>query len=288
MTGHTVPPPWDLAHAVAFTRRRRARGRRLARRRGARAGHRRWQRHVVEAAQGGHGRRASASIRARSTWPRSRPAATGSPAPRATSYSADYVALRARFAGLNVSRFDFNYDLFALGDWKPPVLDVRRGKRYIPGIAGSIPGGDFGSMVNSRLGRRHRAGVGRRPHDPVAGCELVGLRVSGRRLRRHAGGRDRAAPARHLRRPAEDAQRAGRGRRRDRLHQRGQRPAVPGQPHRPALVQHDRAPASTSRSSPRRSRPCRISRGGVAQGLVGKTAAPAGRVPRRQRSRRRT
>ena len=29
------------------------------------------------------------------------------------------------------------------------MLDVRRGKHYIPGIAGSIPGGDFGSMVNS-------------------------------------------------------------------------------------------------------------------------------------------
>jgi len=66
--------------------------------------------------------------------------------------SADYVALQARLAGLNVSRQDFEYDLFALGDWKPPVLDVRRGKHYIPGIAGSIPGGDFGSMVNSASG----------------------------------------------------------------------------------------------------------------------------------------
>src|SRR3954471_492068 len=63
--------------------------------------------------------------------------------------SADYVALNARLSGLNVSRQDFEYDLFALGDWKPPVLDVKRGKHYIPGIAGSIPGGDFGSMVNS-------------------------------------------------------------------------------------------------------------------------------------------
>ena len=71
---------------------------------------------------------------------------------RGYELSADYVALRARLAGLNVSRFDFNYDLFALGDWKPPVLNVRGGKRYMPGIAGSIPGGDFGSMVNSASG----------------------------------------------------------------------------------------------------------------------------------------
>lgn len=71
---------------------------------------------------------------------------------RGYELSADYVALQARLAGLNVSRQDFNYDLLALGDWKPPVLDVRRGKHYIPGIAGSIPGGDFGSMVNSPSG----------------------------------------------------------------------------------------------------------------------------------------
>src|SRR3954470_962498 len=71
---------------------------------------------------------------------------------RGHELSADYVALQARLAGLNVSRQDFEYDLFALGDWKPPVLDVGRGKHYIPGIAGSIPGGDFGSMVNSASG----------------------------------------------------------------------------------------------------------------------------------------
>ncbi|WP_053226977.1 M28 family metallopeptidase [Solirubrobacter soli] len=68
---------------------------------------------------------------------------------RGHELSADYVALQARLAGLSVSRQDFEYDLFALGDWKPPVLDIKRGKHYVPGIAGSIPGGDFGSMVNS-------------------------------------------------------------------------------------------------------------------------------------------
>jgi hypothetical protein len=71
---------------------------------------------------------------------------------RGHELSADYVALQSRLAGLNVSRQDFEYDLFALADWKPPVLDVRRGKHYIPGIAGSIPGGDFGSMVESASG----------------------------------------------------------------------------------------------------------------------------------------
>ena len=63
--------------------------------------------------------------------------------------SADYVDLLSRLAGYKVSRQDFNYDLDLLADWKPPVLDVKRGKHFIPGIAGSIPGGDFGSMVNS-------------------------------------------------------------------------------------------------------------------------------------------
>ena len=157
---------------------------------------------------------------------------------RGHELSADYVALQSRLAGLNVSRQDFEYDLFALGDWKPPVLDVRRGKHYIPGIAGSIPGGDFGSMVNSASGDVTAPRLGRRPEDPVAGAEHVDLGLRGRRLRRHAGGRDRPAPARHLRRADQDAQRAGRRRGRDRLHQRGQRrrPRARG----PALVRHDR------------------------------------------------
>ena len=66
--------------------------------------------------------------------------------------SASYVANRARRAGLDVSTFEFDYDLYLLADWKPPVLRERRGERYIPGIAGSITGGDFGSMVNSPSG----------------------------------------------------------------------------------------------------------------------------------------
>jgi hypothetical protein len=66
--------------------------------------------------------------------------------------SADYVALRARLAGLNVSRQAFDYDAYLLADWKAPILSERFGKRYVPGIAGSILGGDFGSMVNSPAG----------------------------------------------------------------------------------------------------------------------------------------
>jgi len=82
--------------------------------------------------------------------------------------SADYVALQARLAGLNVSRQDFEYDLFALGDWKPPVLDVRRGKHYIPGIAGSIPRRRLRLDGQLRLRRPHSTGVGRRSDDPLA------------------------------------------------------------------------------------------------------------------------
>src|SRR5262245_15188655 len=42
--------------------------------------------------------------------------------------SADYVALQARLAGLNVSRHNFEYFNQLLADWKPPILDVKRGK----------------------------------------------------------------------------------------------------------------------------------------------------------------
>ena len=51
-----------------------------------------------------------------------------------------------------MSRQDFDYDLFALGGLE--AAGARRPARqdYIPGIAGSIPGGDFGSMVNSASG----------------------------------------------------------------------------------------------------------------------------------------
>ena len=67
-------------------------------------------------------------------------------------YSADYVALRAKLAGLNVSRQDFEYDQLFF-DWTPPVLEVKRGKRYMPEILGSLPGlGDFGTQIDSASG----------------------------------------------------------------------------------------------------------------------------------------
>jgi Zn-dependent M28 family amino/carboxypeptidase len=62
-----------------------------------------------------------------------------------------YVGVRSALAGLKVSQHEFEYDLFALADWKQPILKVvTPGKRrnFVPGIAGAIPGGDFGSMVN--------------------------------------------------------------------------------------------------------------------------------------------
>ena len=142
----------------------------------------------------------------------SRPAVTGSPARAGMSFGGlRRAAVAAR--GFNVSRQDFEYDLFELGDWKPPVLDVRRGKHYIPGIAGSITGGDFGSMIDSASGDVTGATVGRRPGDPLACAEHLDLGLRGRRLRRHARGLDRDAPARHLRRADQDAQRASGGRR---------------------------------------------------------------------------
>src|SRR4029079_17947657 len=41
--------------------------------------------------------------------------------------SADYVAERAAAAGMEVSRFDFDYELDLLADFTPPVLSVTAG-----------------------------------------------------------------------------------------------------------------------------------------------------------------
>jgi len=60
--------------------------------------------------------------------------------------SADYVAARARAAGLDVTTQEFEYDLDLLADYRPPVLSIRGGTRFVPGIAGGQFGGDFGSM----------------------------------------------------------------------------------------------------------------------------------------------
>jgi Zn-dependent M28 family amino/carboxypeptidase len=66
--------------------------------------------------------------------------------------SADYVAAVSRLAGLEVSFHQFDYLLDFLADFKAPVLTVvtpGHRRAFIPGIAGAILGGDFGSMVGS-------------------------------------------------------------------------------------------------------------------------------------------
>ena len=69
--------------------------------------------------------------------------------------SADYVAERAAAAGLEVSRHEFDYELDLLADYTPPVLSVASGgppRDFVPGIAGALFGGDFGSMYASPSG----------------------------------------------------------------------------------------------------------------------------------------
>lgn len=63
--------------------------------------------------------------------------------------SVDYVVRRAEAAGLDVSTQQFDYALDFLADFGPPVLSIRRGERFVPGIAGASLGGDFGSMFKS-------------------------------------------------------------------------------------------------------------------------------------------
>jgi hypothetical protein len=63
--------------------------------------------------------------------------------------SAEYVAARARAAGYDVEFQDFEYTLDALSDWQAPVLDVVGGQSFVPGIFGSVTGGDFGSMYKT-------------------------------------------------------------------------------------------------------------------------------------------
>jgi hypothetical protein len=63
--------------------------------------------------------------------------------------SADYVAARARAAGLDVTVQDFDYDLTFLADYEAPVLGVVGGQEFVAGIGGAQSGGDFGSMFKS-------------------------------------------------------------------------------------------------------------------------------------------
>ena len=66
-----------------------------------------------------------------------------------------YVGVNAALGGLRVSKFDFDYELDLLADWKQPKLDITtRGKRrsFNPGIAGAqfAFGGDFGSNYQTQ------------------------------------------------------------------------------------------------------------------------------------------
>ena len=143
------------------------------------------ERHVGEAAQGGDGRTASSSTRRRSAWPRSATGGNRLAGTRGHELSADYVALQSRLAGLNVSRQDFDYDLFCSATGSRRCSTSGAASTTSRASRARSRGGDFGSMVNSRLGRRHRAGVGRRPDDPVAG----------RRTRRPPAARPPTSPA---------------------------------------------------------------------------------------------
>ncbi|HYI17867.1 MAG TPA: M28 family peptidase [Solirubrobacteraceae bacterium] len=69
--------------------------------------------------------------------------------------SADYVADKAAAAGLEVSRFDFEYEVDVLADYEAPVLDVVSGgpeRSFIAGMGGTQLGSEFGSMLFSPPG----------------------------------------------------------------------------------------------------------------------------------------
>ena len=164
----------------------------LVGRRDARARHRRRQRHVVEAAQGGHGRRHQAPrggvqpgrARDRRQPPR------GHQGLRALG-GLRGAARAVRRAQRRAARTS-NTTCSALGDWKPPVLDVKRGKRYIPGIRARSPGGDFGSMVDSASGDVTAPVWAADLTLPSPAPNTSDSGVPDGRLRRHAAGRDRA------------------------------------------------------------------------------------------------
>ena len=104
------------------------------------------------------------------------------------------------------------------------MLDVKRGKSYIPGIAARFRAATSARWSTpppatspARCGRPTSRSRRRRANTSTSGCEAG-------RLRRHAEGRDRAGPARRLRRADKWLNARGRRRGRDRPLQRG-RPA---------------------------------------------------------------
>ena len=64
--------------------------------------------------------------------------------------SAQYVANRMERAGYDVEIQPFEYENVVLADYSQPVLDVRRGPRFIPGIFGGQLGGDFGTAFSEQ------------------------------------------------------------------------------------------------------------------------------------------
>jgi Zn-dependent M28 family amino/carboxypeptidase len=63
-----------------------------------------------------------------------------------------YVGVQSALAGLKVREHEFNYDLDLIADWKAPILNITTpGKRheFVPGIAGAVLGGDFGTDIGS-------------------------------------------------------------------------------------------------------------------------------------------
>src|SRR5262245_60299339 len=95
-----------------------------------------------------------------------------------------YVGVNAALGGLKVSKFDFEYDLDVLADWKQPILRVTTaGKRrsFNPGIGGAqfAFGGDFGSNLNTQStditapvwAADVRYPAGPTPNGNTSGCE---------------------------------------------------------------------------------------------------------------------
>ena len=255
---------------------------------GRRARHRdRWrQRHLREAAQGRVRRRHPVPPGARSTCSGSSKAATGWRARRATSCRRTTSSCNAKLAGYKTSRQDFTYDLYVLADWKKPILDVKRGKSYIPGIGGSQFGGDFGSMVNSPSGDVTGPVWAADLAAAVSGGEHVDLGLRGGGLRGDAQGRDRADPARHLRRADQVAERADRrARARSSTSTRARRRA---RARGAALVRHGGAGRDDPDRRPRRSRPSPTSRAASARAWSAKPHASGSNGARTRPSRPRT
>ena len=107
---------------------------------------------------------------------------------RGHDLSADYVALQSRLAGLNVTRHDVRLRPVRARRLEAAGARCPGWQALHPGDRGLDPGRRLRLDGQLALGRRDRPAVGRRPDDPVAGAEHLGLRLPARGLRRHAAG----------------------------------------------------------------------------------------------------